>query len=133
MPENLDLVRSIYTDLQRGDFSRADWADPKIEHVYADGPDPGSVTGRDGLVQHMRNLFSVLAEFRAEAEQYRDVDAERVVVLNRFSGRGKMSGLRVDQKGAEVFEIHSGKVTRIVVYNDRDRALADLGLAPEGG
>jgi hypothetical protein len=32
-----------------------------------------------------------------------------------------------------VFEIHSGKVTRIAVYNDRNRAFADIGLTPETG
>jgi ketosteroid isomerase-like protein len=89
----------------------------------------GSVTGRDGLVRAMRNLFGAFEDFRVEAEDCRELDAQRVLVLTKPSGRGKTSGLEIGQKGAEVFEIRNGKVTRIVVYFDRDRALADLGLA----
>jgi hypothetical protein len=96
--------------------------------VLFDGPEPGSVTGRDGLVRAMRDLFGAFEDFRDEAEDCRELDAQRVLVLTKLSGRGKTSGLEIGQKGAEVFEIHSGKVTRIVVYYDRDRALADLGL-----
>jgi ketosteroid isomerase-like protein len=128
MSENLDLVRSIYGAVGRGDFGSADWADPEIEYVRADGFEPDTLIGRDGLVAAMRSLFGALQDFRIEAEDYRELDAERVLVLTNASARGKGSGLAIDQKGAEVFEIQAGKVTRIVTYFDRANAYADLSL-----
>src|SRR5689334_13124321 len=110
MSKNLDLVRSIYAAVGHGDFGSAAWADPEIEYVRADGVEPGSLIGRDGLVVAMRSLFGALADFRNEAEDYREIDSERVLVLTSYSARGKASGLAVDQKGAEMFEIHAGKV-----------------------
>jgi ketosteroid isomerase-like protein len=126
--ENLDLVRSIYAAVGHGDFESADWADPEIEYVRADGFEPDTLLGRDGLFAAMRSLFGALEGFRIQAEDYRELDAERVLVLTNASARGKASGLALDQKGAEVFEIQGGKVTRIVTYFDRANALADLGL-----
>jgi hypothetical protein len=126
--ENLDLVRSIYASIGRGDYSEADWADPGIEYVFADGLEPGSFMGRCGLVQAMRGLFGAIEDFRNEAEEYRELDAARVLVLTRLSGRGKTSGVQIGHLGAEVFEIHNRTVTKIVVYWARDHAFADLGL-----
>jgi ketosteroid isomerase-like protein len=129
---NVDLVRSIFAPIERGDYSSAEWADPEIEFVVADGPAPGRWTGPDAMVESFRELRSAWEDFRVEAEEYRELDDGRVLVLVRRSGRGKTSGLELGQiqtNGANVLHVSGGKVTRCVIYWDRDRALADLGLA----
>ena len=125
---NLDLVRSIYAGLERGDFSSAEWAHPEIEYVVIEGPSPTTFRGLAELAAGMRDLFREVEDLRTEAEDYRELDACHVLVLTRNFGRGKLSGVPVSAKHAEVFEVHGGRVTRIVVYYERDRALADLGL-----
>jgi ketosteroid isomerase-like protein len=133
---NLDLVRSIHPAWERGDFSSAEWAHPEIEFVIADGPSPGSWTGLSGMADANRSFLGAWEEFRVEAEEYRELDGERVLVLVRMSGRGKTSGLALEQmqsKGAHLFHVRGGKVTKFVLYLDYERALADLGLAPEAG
>ena len=131
MSENLDLVRAIYADWERGDFSRGDWAHPEIEYVYADGPEPGRWIGLADMADAWRVRLSAWEDFRFVVDEYREIDNERVLVLIGGSGRFKTSGLSVDKVGgvgAHVFDVRDGKVTRLTAYWDRDRALADLGL-----
>jgi ketosteroid isomerase-like protein len=130
---NVALVRSIFAAWERGDYSPPEWAHRDIEYAIADGPSPGSWTGLR-LPEGARDFLSAWEDLRLEAEAYRELDDERVLVLIRFAGRGKLSGLELAQlgtKGAAVFHISDGKVTRYVRYFDRDRALADLGLTRE--
>ena len=133
---SLELVRSIYAAWEGGDFSSVEWAHPEIEYVQADGPAPGSWTGLAEMAEAWRGILSPWEKLRVEAEKYRELDGERVLVLNHFSGRGKTSGVEVGQiwtRAASLFHVRDGKVMRLVQYWDHTRALADLGLAPEAG
>jgi len=126
--ENLDLVRSIYADWERGDFTTADWAHPEIEFVYVGGPSPGTFRGLDGMAEGHGGWLNAWDDFRVVADEYRELDQERVLVLDQPRGRGKSSGLDIGQKGATLFQIRDGRAIKLVITWNRDRALADLGL-----
>jgi ketosteroid isomerase-like protein len=132
---NIDLVRSIYAAQQRGDFTSAEWAHPAIDYEIVDGPAPGRWKGRVEMAAAWRELLTAWDDLRIEPQEYRELDHERVVVLTRSSARGKASGLKLPQawtNGAAIYQMRDGKVTRHVVYFDRDRALAELGISSEG-
>jgi ketosteroid isomerase-like protein len=127
---NLDLVRSIFEARERGDYSSAQWADPEIEYVMVDGPAPGTFRGYAEMARGVRDFLSAWEDFRAIAEGYRELDANRVLVLLRLEGRGKTSGLDLSEtatEGADVVHLCDGRVTRIDHYFNRERALADIG------
>ena len=131
MSENLDLVRSIYADWERGDFGSAEWADPTEFVRVAGYYGRESRTGLAGMAAGFRDVLVAWEDYRAEAKEYRELDDERVLVLSRTTGRGKTSGLELGElqvEGATLSHVHDGKVTRLVLYPDGDRALADLGL-----
>ena len=113
------------------DFSSAEWADPNIELVYADGPDPVDGAAWPGCPEVFRNVLAACEDVSATAEEYRELGNERVLVLDRRSGRGKASRLEIAEvltEGATLWQVCDGKVTQLRINWDRQRALADLGL-----
>jgi hypothetical protein len=131
---NLDLVRSIYAAWEQGDFRSVEWAHPEIEFVLVGGIDGGTWTGLPAMAKTLRERLSALEAASTKAEHYRELDGGRVLVLCRVSGRFKTSGVEladVPLQSAYLFHVHGGKVSRLVLYWERERALADLGLAGE--
>jgi hypothetical protein len=128
MSANLDLVRSIFADWERGEFGRADWADPQIEFVIVGGPTEGSWHGVAEIARAMREFLGAWKGYRVEAEEYRELDDDRVLVLTHDMAQGRTSGVDTLQMRAYGLHLQGDKVTRLAIYWDRDRALADLGL-----
>src|SRR5437899_9033446 len=80
---NRHLVRSICAPWERGDFSSAAWADPDIEYLHVDGPSPGRWTGLAAMGEVFRGVLNAYAEYHVAAEEFRELDDERVLVLHR--------------------------------------------------
>jgi ketosteroid isomerase-like protein len=129
MSENLDLVRSVFAEWERGEFpARPGWAAPGIEFEVPDGPEPSTRTGAAAAAPGIEAFLELWDTLRFDAEEYRELSDGFVLVMSRMRGRGKGSGVEVDQPRVALFHLCDGKVTRLALYWDRDRALADLGL-----
>jgi hypothetical protein len=70
MSENLDLVRSIYANWERGDFSEVEWADADIEYVIVGGPDPSAWKGRAAMARAWAGVLSAYSGAHIEADGY---------------------------------------------------------------
>jgi hypothetical protein len=95
---NLELVRSIYANWERGDFSGAEWAHPEIEFAWADGPSPQSWTGLAGMAKGYGEELSAWEGLQVGADEYRELDDERVLAF-QFHGAWKSERSRTRKTG----------------------------------
>jgi len=139
--KNVEIVQAVAEAFARRDHERPfdfydpniEWADPDIELVRVDGPAPGSWRGSAAIADGTREMLSAWDEFRLIADEYHELEGDRVLVLDHFTARGKRSGFdagKLGATGANLFHIAGGKVTRIVTYYHQ-RAFSDLGLVAE--
>jgi ketosteroid isomerase-like protein len=131
--ENLELVRSIYERWEQGDWSSVEWADPEIEYSSPGGVDEGLRHGLEEMGRQWADWLGQFEEFSVTAIDYLE-SGDQVVVLNRFGGRGRTSGVPMEEMpGAARFRIRDGKVVELAIYVDPDRALRDAGIERQVG
>jgi len=69
-----------------------------------------------------------LESFEAEAQELRDVDEDRVLLLGRFHWRGPASGIESESALGMGFTLRHGKVVRSMDHLSHDEALEAAGL-----
>ena len=70
------------------------------------------------MMEGWRDFLSAWEGWHAGADEYRELDGGRVLVLFQFSAHGKASGLEVGEirtKGGLLFHLRDGKVIRLVL------------------
>jgi ketosteroid isomerase-like protein len=124
--DKLDVARRVLDAYNRRDIDGlfAELATPDFVWYPAmvRGLDGGGYRGREGVerfnVDHSENW----EELQGVAEEFRDL-GNRVLVLGRLRGRGKASGVPVDQPFAGIFDFRGDRVWRYRAYFDHAEGL----------
>jgi ketosteroid isomerase-like protein len=125
--QNVELIRSIYSAWERGDFSSVEWADPEIEFTIP-GPDLKVHRGLEALSDAWGEWLREFDEFSILGREFYDA-GDRVVVDQLFRGTGKRSRIPIaDIPAGAVLTVLDGKVTRFEGYITLEEALASAGL-----
>jgi ketosteroid isomerase-like protein len=126
---NVELVRAIYDRFRAGDTEGAlALHDPEVEvHDRPQAPDPQVYLGHEGVLSSLRVSQAAFEGLEMVPEELLDV-GDRVVVVFRFRGTGRGSGVPIDEQLAHVWTIRDGKAVRMEVHSGRDEALRAAGL-----
>ena len=129
--ENVKIVRNVYAMLDRGDAEPWDLLPPDFVFDFSRRLiDPVVLRGAKQADAFYRDLTATWAEGpRVEVEKLIDA-GDKVLVLIRFGGRGKMSGADVETLVWNVWTFHDGEPVGWTYFGeDQAAALEAVGLS----
>ena len=129
--ENVELVRLSVDATNRRDLATLDgiWSEDGEFHSTFAASEGRVFRGRQGIRDYFDTLGEVFDDMRIEIEEITDVGEDRLVVELRVSGRGKGSGVNVEQRNGQVWTIVDSKVVRIDSYMSSTDAFEAVGLS----
>ena len=102
--------------------------DPDVELVPLKAAlEGGSYRGHEGLRRYLGDMSDDWERFHLEAEEFRPVGSDRILVMGRVMARGRASGVDMDYAAAWLCYLRGGKVVRVQFYSDRNEALLAAG------
>jgi ketosteroid isomerase-like protein len=124
--ENVEIARRIWEERLMFD-DQSGVLDTDFEVHDHDLPDAPVGLGRVGFERWTQAWNEAWQSWDIENEKYIDA-GEQVVVLTRLRGRGKGSGVQVEEQGGFVILLRAGKVLRLEYFASRAKALEAVGL-----
>jgi ketosteroid isomerase-like protein len=129
--ENIDVVQAAYEDFACGGLDRfIEHFTDDVEHRAIKGApdDRGLIRGKDAVRAYLQDWIDTFDEFRFELVEVIDAGGGKIVAVERFSGRARLSGVETAQILGNVFTIRDRKIARGREYATRDQALEAAGL-----
>jgi ketosteroid isomerase-like protein len=127
--DNIEILRRGYGALARRDFDVVfEIVDPEIViRDRPEAPDPGVYRGYEGVLA----AFDVSAEMFEQLEFLPErfvAEGDHVAVAVRLIGRGRESGVPVEDQVTHLWQMRAGKAVSLQVYSEMADALEAIGL-----
>jgi ketosteroid isomerase-like protein len=128
--EDIERMRAGYEAMRRGDFNAVlDLMDPEIEiRDRPEIPDPQTYRGREGVLSALSRNFESFDDLEMVPESIVE-GGDKMVVCILLRGRGRISGVPVEDRLAHLWSLRDGRAVALQVYSDPAEALRAAGLA----
>jgi uncharacterized protein len=129
---NEERLRRGYEAVARGDYEVIrQLLDPDVMlRDRAEAPDARSYHGFDGMVSSLSDTGQAFESFRLDPIQFFE-HGDKVVVSILMTGRGRTSGVPVEERIAHLWTIRDGLATELRAFTDPADALEAAGLPRE--
>jgi ketosteroid isomerase-like protein len=88
------------------------------------------VSGRDAVLRFgLQEIPDAFEDLRVEVEEVRDLGEGRVLLVARYLGRGRKSGIELDQRISSIHRLRDGMIVSVRDYPSRREALEAAGLS----
>jgi ketosteroid isomerase-like protein len=128
---NVELLRLAVDAANHRDVATLDaiWSEQAEFHSTFAASEGRVFRGRQGTRDYFATLGEVFDDMRVEIEEITEAGEDRLVVMVRVTGRGKGSGVNVEQRNGQVWTFVRGKVARVDSFMSRAEALEAAGLS----
>ena len=126
--ENSEIIRSAIDAYNRRDIPAVlERLDPNVELLPIRAVLDGMVyRGHDGFKQFMDDMSEEWEEFNPEPEDFREIGSDQVMVIGRFRGRTRASGVEVDSPGMWMCQVRDGLIVRVQFHTEAAAARGDV-------
>ncbi len=131
--ENVEVVRDSIAAYNRRDFeamSEVTHPDVELDWSASHGLGARVYQGQERVFRFYRDFLETFEEIVIEPERFIE-SGDAVVVPNSSHQRGR-DGIESVARSAFVFELRSGLITRIRLYQETHEALEAVGLRADG-